>query len=214
MHTPPSAGVSFATRCAGREPKLYANFEHTVCVLLAIHSRDMAHLRVWAPQLRRLHLGGCPDLRSLRLLQKEPTRYRYRYGSPLDAEFHTTIAEAGAASAGATSGGSPGEPGSNSSSPAPAAATLVPQPPAVWVDLSGTDVSRYTLKQLRTHPRVGPERLVPPRWYGTGRSSSTYAHEYDSDGRLGRGGDHGSSGEDEDHAVNYYDPWEDGPLAI
>ncbi len=168
----------------------------------AICSDAPTRLRVWAPRLRRLHLGGCRALRSLRLLQQEPEKYQY--DAMLD---DVDAADAGAAAAGAASGGSPGPAGPAeggnvaAGSSSHATATPEPQAPAVWVNLSGTVVSRYTLKQLRTHPRVGPERLVPPRWYGTGRSSPAYAHEYDSDGRLGHGGDRGSSEEDEGYAM-------------
>ncbi len=180
------------------------------------HSTGLTNLRIWAPCLRRLDLSACRNLRSLRLLQQEPQRYGYgnQAGGGLPAAMGALAlapapgapgaAEAAAGPALALSAPRQAAAGSSSSSSAPSAQ----QPPAVWVDLSGTDVSRYTLKQLRTHPRVGPERLVPPRWYGTGRSSSIHADEYDSDGRLGHGGDHGSSGEDEDHADDFHVPFE------
>ncbi len=165
---------------------------------------------MWAPRLRRLDLSACWDLRSLRLLQQEPQRYRYgsRAGG-LPAAMGAlalwptpgALRVAGATASLAVAAGAPRQAaagGSNSSSHVPP----VPQPPAVWVDLSGTRVSRYTLKQLRTLPRVGPERLVPPQRHGTGRSRhGTHNYAYDSDGAVHRSGarhSHGSSGEEQD----------------
>lgn len=90
---------------------------------------------------------------------------------------------------------SPAAPAGGSSAHAQPAAA-----PSVWVDLRDTTVSRYTLKHLRTHPRVGPERLVPPVTCGGGASGAQGDH-----GRVQRSPSRSSRGS----SLPLYDPYSD-----
>ncbi len=164
-------------------------------------SADLTRLRLWAPRLRRLDLGGCRHLRSLRLLDNEPPAHDAALAdlaNTLAAEMAPLGLAPAVAAAGAASSAAPPPP------PPPPQPPPQQQPPAVRAILAGTEASRYTLKHLRTHARVGPQQLTE-----TKRKRVEYDPEYDSDGRLSRAGSRGSRGSSfEDDASmqqdNYY----------